>query len=68
MLSIKATAPKTMTVMQVAKALQVSRSTAYDLVHSAEFPKIKIGKRILVPRDAFQVWIEKNTVLSTARL
>jgi len=53
--------PQTMTVEEVARALQVSRSTAYDLVRSEGFPKIRIGRRLLVPRKAFRDWLEENT-------
>jgi len=60
----KSNAPQTMTVMQVAAALQISRSKAYEIVRGNDFPKIRIGKRILVPRDAFHAWMEKNTMLT----
>ena len=64
MKSFKPSPPKTMTVMQIAKDLQISRSTAYELVRSQKFPKFKVGKRILVSRDAFQSWIREQTMLA----
>ncbi len=51
----------TITVEQVAKALNISRASAYTLVKHDEFPKIRIGKRIIIPIDAFYKWIEVNT-------
>jgi excisionase family DNA binding protein len=56
--------PQTMTVMQVAASLQISRSTAYSLVRSNGFPKIMIRKRLLVPCKAFEEWMIDNTKLS----
>lgn len=43
--------PLTLSVPEVAAVLGISRAGAYELVHSASFPKVKIGKRILVPKD-----------------
>ena len=55
---------QTMTVMQVASALQISRSKAYEIVRSDGFPKIRLGRRMLIPKEAFQEWLEQNTTLS----
>ena len=43
--------PLTLSVPEVAAVQGLSRAGAYELVHSASFPKVKIGKRILVPKD-----------------
>lgn len=50
-----------MTVEEVAMTLQVSRPTAYMLINREDFPKIRIGRRIIVPREGFERWIEENT-------
>jgi len=63
-LKAKPNEPKTMTVMQVANALQISRSKAYELIRGNGFPKIRIGKRLLVPREAFENWIKENTMMT----
>ena len=34
-----------------------SRSLVYSWLHRADFPKVKIGNRIIVPIDAFERWI-----------
>ena len=44
----------------VANLLGVSQSTAYELMHEKEFPSIKIGSRILVPRDKLKEWVENK--------
>lgn len=50
--------PLTLSVPEVAAVLGISRAGAYELVHSASFPKVKIGKRIVVPKDKFIQWID----------
>ena len=45
----------------VAKALGVATSTAYELMHEKDFPALKIGSRLLVPKEKFRQWVETNT-------
>ena len=45
----------------VAKALGVSSSSGYELMHEKEFPSLKIGSRIVVPKERFICWVEQNT-------
>ena len=40
----------------VAKVLGVAPSTAYELMHEADFPTLKIGNRIVVPKEQFIAW------------
>ena len=42
----------------VAKTLGVAPSSAYELMHEKDFPSLRIGNRLLVPRDQFQIWVE----------
>ena len=42
----------------VAGLLGVSPSSAYELMHEKDFPSLRIGNRLLVPRDQFQIWVE----------
>ena len=53
-----------LSVPEVAKVLGISRAGAYELVHSDSFPKIRIGNRIVVPRDKFIAWIDAQTEVS----
>ena len=48
-------------VVQVAAVLGISRAGAYELVHSEGFPALKIGSRIVVPKDRLWEWINANT-------
>lgn len=41
----------------VAKVLGVSPSSAYELIHTQDFPVRKIGSRLVVPREKFIEWV-----------
>ena len=56
--------PLMLSVPEVAKVLGISRAGAYELVRSDNFPKIRIGNRIVVPKDKFIQWIEAQTEVS----
>ena len=45
----------------VAKVLGVSPSSGYELMHESGFPVLKIGNRMVVPKDKFIQWVEQNT-------
>ena len=45
----------------LAKVLGVATSTAYELMHEKDFPSIKIGNRLIVPKDKFRDWIDKKS-------
>jgi excisionase family DNA binding protein len=49
-----------LTVTDISEVLRISRAGAYNLVNSADFPKIKVGKRVLVEKDDFKRWLQKN--------
>ena len=52
--------PLMLTVLDVAAVLGISRAGAYELVKSDGFPVLKIGNRIVIPKDKFLLWIEKR--------
>ena len=45
----------------VAKVLGVSPSSGYELMHEPGFPVLKIGNRMVVPKEEFIQWVEQNT-------
>lgn len=45
----------------LAKVLGVAASTAYELMHEKDFPALKIGNRLLVPKEKFRLWVETKT-------
>ncbi len=42
----------------VAKVLGISISSAYELMHEKDFPALKVGNRLIVPKDNFKQWVE----------
>ena len=52
--------PLMLSATEVAEVLGISRAGAYESVSSAGFPHMKIGNRILVPKDKFLKWIDKQ--------
>ena len=44
----------------VAKVLGVSPSTGYELMHEKGFPVLRVGSRMVVPREKFRQWVETN--------
>lgn len=45
----------------IAKVLGIAESSTYELMHSNDFPVIKIGSRMVVPKEKFREWVEQNT-------
>ena len=45
----------------VAKVLGVSLSSGYELMHEPGFPVLKIGSRMVVPKEQFIRWVEEHT-------
>ena len=52
--------PMFINVRAVAKLLGISQSSGYELMHEKGFPAIKIGSRIVIPRDKLIAWIEEK--------
>ena len=50
--------PLMLSVPEVATVLGISRAGAYELVHSSGFPSMKIGSRIVTPKDKLLAWID----------
>jgi excisionase family DNA binding protein len=49
---------KTLTVPEAAKALGIGRNAGYEAARRGEIPTIRIGKRIVVPRAAFEQMLQ----------
>lgn len=52
--------PLTLTAPEVGEVLGISRAAAYELVRSKGFPSMRIGTRILVPKDKLIAWINEQ--------
>lgn len=52
--------PLMLSVPEMATALGISRAGAYELVRTEGFPALKIGSRIVIPKDKLQEWVYQN--------
>ena len=50
--------PLTMNAKDVAGYLNISLSCAYQVMNSKSFPAIKIGKRLIITKEHFLIWIQ----------
>ena len=48
-------------VADIQRELGIGRRNAYELVARADFPALRIGKRIVIPVKQFEDWVEKQT-------
>ena len=45
----------------VAKVLGIAPSSSYELMHEVDFPVLKVGNRMMVPKEQFIQWVEEHT-------
>ena len=50
--------PLVLTPMDIGAVLGISRNTAYELIHSEDFPILRVGKQYRVSRKRFLTWLE----------
>ena len=50
--------PLFLNARMVAQVLGVSISTAYELFHEPGFPTLRVGSRMVVPKEKFIQWAE----------
>ena len=50
--------PMFINVPALSKLFGISQSSCYELMHEKDFPSLRIGSRIVVPRDKLIEWIE----------
>ena len=52
--------PLMLSVPEMAAALGISRAGAYELARSEGLPALRIGTRIVSPKDELREWIKRN--------
>lgn len=52
--------PLVYTIKELAEKLKISISSAYQLARAEDFPKINIGKRILIPDKELKIWLSER--------
>jgi predicted DNA-binding transcriptional regulator AlpA len=53
--------PLMLNVEMIKNVLGISLTSAYELMHEKDFPSIKIGNRLIVPKYKFREWIDKKS-------
>lgn len=55
------TMPDVMDAKQLAKALQISKAGAYNLLNEPDFPTLHIGGRKMVMKSELILWLKSRT-------
>lgn len=53
--------PLFLNAKMVAQMLGVSPSSGYELMHEPGFPVLKVGSRMVVPKEQFIRWVQEHT-------
>ena len=53
--------PLMLNMKQLSDLLGISDASAYELVQEEDFPSLRIGKRIVVPKEELRRWISVHT-------
>ena len=53
--------PLLLNVKQLAELLCVSDSSVYELIQEDDFPSLRGGKRIVIPKEELRKWISAHT-------
>ena len=53
--------PLFLNVNDLSKAIGIAPSSCYELMHEKDFPSIRIGKRLVVPREKFIKWVDEQS-------
>ena len=56
--------PLTLNAREVAAALRISKSKVYELARTEAFPAIRIGNRVVIPRDKLIEWMNTQAEAS----
>jgi len=57
-LKAESTSSSVLTVLEVARALSLSRGATYAALRSGQIPSLAIGRRRIIPRAAFERFLE----------
>ena len=52
--------PMFVSVPILSKMFGISQSSCYELMHEKDFPSLRIGSRIVVPRNKLIEWIDSR--------
>ena len=47
-------------VKELQERFHIGKNQAYQLVNRPDFPKIKIGRKLMIPEEELSKWITRN--------
>lgn len=53
--------PALLSVSEAAKIARVGKAQIYNLSHTKNFPAVRFGRIIRIPKEAFKRWIETES-------
>ena len=56
--------PLTLKAREAAEVLRISISKVYELARTESFPAVRIGKRVVIPRDKLIEWMNNQAEVS----
>ena len=56
--------PLTLKAREAAELLRISKSKVYELARTESFPAVRIGKRVVIPRDKLIQWMNDQAEVS----
>ncbi len=57
---------KVLTVSEVAVDLRSDVKTIYKAISAGQIPAIRVGRKILIPRDSYSRWLEEGGPIEAA--
>ncbi|MCL6559630.1 MAG: helix-turn-helix domain-containing protein [Firmicutes bacterium] len=54
--------PACLTVKELQAALGISRPTAYELINTKDFPAVRIGRAVRIPKAALEKWLAEKAL------
>ena len=52
--------PLTLNAREAAAVLRISKSKVYELAHTESFPAVRIGNRVVIPREKLIEWMNNQ--------
>lgn len=52
--------PLMLNAQQLCQVLGISISSAYELMNEKGFPSVRIGNRLIVPKEKLKEWIDRQ--------
>lgn len=53
-----------LSVSELADYLKIGKSKAFELVKKNGFPRLRLGRRILIPIEELEEWIKENITIT----